>query len=118
MTPLIKELLEFVITLSAFSGIVMAGIKWLLKPIQVSQCKDYLVDFLAEVELGIPKDETQIKRAYEKYDIYTNKLKQNSYVHDRWDAVIGDKKFRDFQKEFMNKQVSTIVMKDVIERDK
>ncbi len=118
MTPLVKELLELVITLSAFSGIVVGAVRYLLKPIRITLCKDYLVDFLAEVELGIPKDLTQIKRAFEKYDIYIKDLKQNTYVEERWKEVIGDKKLYDFVREFNNKQVKTIIMKDVIERDK
>ena len=118
MTPLVKEAIEMAIELGAFSAVIIGAVKWLLKPIRITLCKDYLVDFLAEVELGIPKDLTQIKRAFEKYDIYIKDLKQNTYVEERWEEVIGDKKLHDFAREFNNKQVNTIIIKDVVERDK
>lgn len=52
--------------------------------LDINQCRNYLVDFLTDVENGIPKDDIQIKRAYEIYDHYKNDLKGNSYIHDKW----------------------------------
>ena len=56
--------------------------------LDINQCRNYLVDFLADVELGIKKDETQVKRAYEIYDHYVNDLRGNSYIHDKWERLM------------------------------
>ena len=56
--------------------------------IDVNQCRNYLVDFLSDIENGITKDEIQIKRAHELYDHYTNDLKGNSYIHDKWEKLM------------------------------
>lgn len=54
-------------------------------------CKLHIIDFLSDVENGVEKDDEQIKLAYEMYDHYTNDLKQNSYVHDKWNKVMNNK---------------------------
>lgn len=46
--------------------------------------KTYLVDFLSELEIGVPKTEIQKKRAYEIYEEYCNSG-GNSYVHNKWE---------------------------------
>lgn len=51
-------------------------------------CKTYITDFLSDLENGIPKDDEQYKVAHEIYDHYTKDLKQNSYIHDKWEKVI------------------------------
>lgn len=56
-----------------------------------NQCRNYLVDFLADIEKGIEKDETQIKRAYEVYDHYCKDLNLNSYIHDKWERLMNKK---------------------------
>lgn len=56
--------------------------------IDENQCRNFLVDFLADVEEGIHKDEVQIKRAYEVYEHYTNDLHKNSYIHDKWEKLM------------------------------
>lgn len=56
--------------------------------IDENQCRNFLVDFLADVENGIEKDEVQIKRAYEVYEHYTNDLHKNSYIHDKWEKLM------------------------------
>ncbi|MCI8654273.1 MAG: hypothetical protein HFJ48_00105 [Clostridia bacterium] len=56
--------------------------------IDENQCRNFLVDFLADVEVGIEKDEIQIKRAYEVYEHYTNDLHKNSYIHDKWERLM------------------------------
>jgi tRNA A37 N6-isopentenylltransferase MiaA len=53
-----------------------------------NQCRNYLVEFLADIEQGISKDETQIKRAYEVYDHYSKDLNGNSYIHDKWERLM------------------------------
>lgn len=56
--------------------------------IDENQCRNFLVDFLADVEAGIEKDEIQIKRAYEVYEHYTKDLHKNSYIHDKWERLM------------------------------
>ena len=56
--------------------------------IDVAQCKNFLVRFLADVEQGNDLDEVEKERAYEIYDHYTNDLKQNSYIHKRWNELM------------------------------
>ena len=56
--------------------------------IDENQCRNFLVDFLADLEKGIEKDEVQIKRAYEVYEHYTKDLHKNSYMHDKWEKLM------------------------------
>jgi hypothetical protein len=60
-----------------------------IKELDVGQCKNYLVRYLKDVEQGNKLDEVEIERAYEIYDHYTNDLKQNSYIHKRWEELEG-----------------------------
>lgn len=62
-----------------------------IKNLDVSQCKNFLVGFLADVEQGNELDKVEIERAYEIYDHYTNDLKQNSYIHKRWQELMEEK---------------------------
>ena len=59
-----------------------------IKELDVSQCKNFLVRFLADVEQGKQLDSVEKERAYEVYDHYTNDLKQNSYIHRRWEELM------------------------------
>lgn len=62
--------------------------------LDLSQARNYLVDFLADIENGEKKDECQIERAYELYDHYTKDLHGNSYIHAKWGKVMkGRKKY-------------------------
>lgn len=56
--------------------------------IDENQCRNFLVDFLADVDKGIEKDEVQTKRAYEVYEHYTEDLHKNSYIHDKWERLM------------------------------
>lgn len=56
--------------------------------IDENQCRNFLVDFLADIEKRMEKDEVQIKRAYEVYEHYTNDLHKNSYIHDKWEKLM------------------------------
>lgn len=58
-----------------------------IKELDVGQCKNYLVRYLKDVEQGNKLDEVEVERAYEIYDHYTNDLKQNSYIHKRWEEL-------------------------------
>ena len=48
--------------------------------------KTYLINFLSDLENGVPKTEVRIKRTYEIYERYVNNG-GNSYVHDKWEEV-------------------------------
>lgn len=63
-----------------------------IKDLDVSQCKNFLVRFLADVEQGNELDKVEIERAYEIYDHYSNDLKQNSYIHNRWESLLDKMK--------------------------
>ena len=63
-----------------------------IKSLDISQCKNFLVRFLADIEQGNELDKVEIERAYEIYDHYTNDLKQNSYIHVRWEQLMDRKK--------------------------
>ncbi len=56
--------------------------------IDENQCRNFLVNFLADVENGVEKDEVQIKRAYEVYEHYSKDLHKNSYIHDKWEKLM------------------------------
>lgn len=56
--------------------------------LDVHQCKNFLVRFLADVERGQKMDDIEVKRAHDVYDHYTNDLKQNSYIHDKWEKLM------------------------------
>lgn len=63
-----------------------------IKNLDVSQCKNFLVEFLADVEQGNELDKVELERAYEIYDHYINDLKQNSYIHNRWVQLMENMK--------------------------
>lgn len=63
----------------------LAPINEKIEKIDENQCRNFLVDFLADLENGIKKDDVQITRAYEVYEHYTNDLHKNSYIHDKWE---------------------------------
>lgn len=54
-----------------------------------NHCKDFLMSFLTDIENGIQKNQFDIARAYDVYNHYTNVLHKNSYIHARWEAVMG-----------------------------
>lgn len=88
-------LVGFISSIVYLSKIIQKVVKKTLEPINksinnidVSQCKNFLVRFLADVEQGNELDKVEIERAYEIYDHYTNDLKQNSYIHKRWKELM------------------------------
>ncbi len=62
--------------------------------LDLGQARNYLVDFLADVENGVQKDECQVERAYELYDHYTKDLGGNSYIHSKWEKVMKERSDR------------------------
>lgn len=77
-------------------GTIAAAIKkWFINPVikkidklDLHQCRNFLVEFLADVENGIEKDECQIRLACETYDHYRKDLNANSYVKDKWEKLM------------------------------
>ena len=58
-------------------------IKAQLATVDLENCKNYLVTFLAECERGELKDEIEIQRFYEEYSHYIDKG-GNSYVKEKF----------------------------------
>lgn len=100
------DIVNIIIGLGAFitalTGIITALKKvlkiWLdnnvnnkIDKLDILICKLHIIDFLSDVENGVEKDDEQIRLAHEMYDHYTDDLKQNSYVHDKWDKVMNKK---------------------------
>lgn len=65
----------------------MEPIKKKIDDLDKNQCKNFLVEFLSDVENGIKKDEVQILLAHEIYDRYTS-LGGNSYIHSKWERIM------------------------------
>lgn len=100
-----ENIANIIILIASFIGAVttiIVAIKKILtkmfEPINIkidnldlAQARNYLVDFLADIENGENKDECQIERAYELYDHYTNDLHANSYIHSKWEKVMNNR---------------------------
>ena len=95
----IAEFLKWLVTfcgsictiLFAFKKILdrsMQPIHKKIDEIDIHQCKNFLVRFLADVERGQKMDDIEIKRAYDVYEHYAKDLKQNSYIHDKWERLM------------------------------
>ncbi len=59
--------------------------------IELELIKIILINFINDIEEGVPKTQIQKKNAYELYDRYTT-LGGNSYVHDRWEKLMNEGK--------------------------
>lgn len=59
-----------------------------IRVMDIGQCKNFLVRFLKDIEQGNPVDDVERERACEVYDHYTNDLKQNSYIHNKWEKLM------------------------------
>lgn len=73
--------------ISAFIGAQMKKFFVRLDKLDVRECRAYLIEFMRDLENGYVKDEVEWEYAHEVYDHYTNDLKQNSYIHDKWVKV-------------------------------
>lgn len=56
--------------------------------LDISECKDVIVSYIAAIEDGASIDPSFEERAYEAMERYTNVLHQNSYIHKRWTEVV------------------------------
>lgn len=61
-----------------------------LDNVDLENCKNYLVTFLAEVGRGEVKDETEMQRFWEEYEHYTEKG-GNSYIRNKVEDLKGRK---------------------------
>lgn len=95
----IASVLTFILTLASSISALLIGMKKILnkqleplnqtvRQLDVNQCKNYLVRFLADVENHEKLDNVEIERAYEVYDHYTKDLNGNSYIHDKWERLM------------------------------
>ena len=94
MSAFLTFLVGFISALVYLSKVLKKTIEKVLEPmnnnikeLDISQCKNFLVRYLKDVEQGNKLDQVEIERAYEIYDHYTNDLKQNSYIHKRWEEL-------------------------------
>ena len=92
---IIIKISSFISTLIIILTSINKIINYSLKPlndkinkIDENQCRNYLVDFLSDIENGNKKSDCQINRAYAVYDHYINDLKENSYIKDKWNKVM------------------------------
>lgn len=56
--------------------------------LDMNDCKNFLVRFLADVERGQHMDEVEVKRAHDVYDHYRIDLGGNSYIADKWNKLM------------------------------
>lgn len=59
-----------------------------IKEVDKSQCKNYLVRFLKDVENNHLVSEIEKERAHESYKHYSKDLGGNSYIHDWWERLM------------------------------
>ena len=77
-------------TLKKFIASELEPLKNQIHKMDVKECRRFLIDFLVDIENCITKDEVQWKFAHDVYDHYINELKENSYVKDKWERVMGN----------------------------
>lgn len=58
--------------------------------VDIENCKNFLVTFLAELSRGEVKDETELQRFWEEYEHY-QKLGGNSYIRNKVEELKGKK---------------------------
>ena len=87
---------SFITAISVVANVLKKSIAKLFSPLNekiidmdIRECRMFLIDFLNDIENGVTKDEVQLKFAHELYDHYKNDLRQNSYVHDKWERLMG-----------------------------
>ena len=56
--------------------------------LDLNDCKNFLVRFLADVERGQVMDDVELKRAHDVYDHYRDDLHANSYIKDKWEKLM------------------------------
>lgn len=95
----ISNLLLFIVELGGVTITIIVAMKKILnkqlEPINqkidkldLNDCKNFLVRFLADVERGQSMDEVEEKRSHDVYDHYRNDLNGNSYIEDKWNKLM------------------------------
>lgn len=64
------------------------GLEKRLADVDLENCKNYLVTYLASMERGEPKDEIERERFWEEFEHYT-KSGGNSYIREKVQALKG-----------------------------
>ena len=72
--------------IGALYGLIIRGIKKIIMPMRIKMLKSDLTTFFYLAETGNLSIE-QRKLAYEEYDEYVNELKQNSWVHEKFESL-------------------------------
>lgn len=102
MNITLNQIRDYIIFITSLIGgiLIMSGyiqkvVIKILEPInqkiigvEIDQCKNYLVRFLADVEKGKKLSELEYQRAYDAFDKYENEYHQNGYIHDWWNRVM------------------------------
>ena len=70
----------------ALYGLLMRGIKKIILPMRIKMLKSDLTTLFYLAESGDLSIE-QRKLAYEEYDEYVNELKQDSWVHEKFESL-------------------------------
>lgn len=108
---IISTILAIIISCTTIGGVIIKKLDKIIdskiQPIEdsithigINDCKNYLVSYLAYVEIGKPVTSEETQRAYEMYDDYTLKYHQNSYIHRKWQKLmVNDKKEEGKQNE-------------------
>lgn len=92
IASLITAVTTIIVTIKKILKKMFEPINKKIDNLDLGQARNYLVDFLADIENGQKKDECQIERAYELYDHYTKDLNGNSYIHCKWEKVMKERK--------------------------
>ena len=66
------------------------GLEKRLDSVDIENCKNYLVTFLAEAARGEIKDETELQRFWEEFEHYQS-LGGNSYIKNKVEELKGRK---------------------------
>lgn len=96
---IISTILAIIISCVSIGGFIIKKLDTIidnkLKPIEesinelgINDCKNYLVSYLACLELGKEVTEDETKRAFEMYDKYTLEYHQNSFVKRKWQKLV------------------------------
>lgn len=95
----ISNVLLWIVTFGGAITTILVGFKKIinkqLEPINkkidkldLNDCKNFLVRFLADVERGQEMDDVELKRAHDVYDHYRIDLHANSYIKDKWEKLM------------------------------
>lgn len=93
----IARVAAFIVALGGSIAAILRGVKKVMekllapivqqiKNVDLENCKNFLVTFLASCDRGEAHDQIEVERFYEEYEHYT-KLGGNSYIRDKVDKL-------------------------------